>query len=204
MRQIIDGLKAHLNMRSDTQAAEFLGISRQHLHISVTNDKLMPERMLEVCINNDIDITRLLRDGRATKLSDVDYSDTDVPIAQYREGEVVPFSKRTLPKWFAEIVFRRKVALNEVLAMVQLETDEMEPKLMRDSIIYIDTKMKTPIGGLFYVEVSGYGMIRKLIKASEPEKWHLQMIDEPATGDGLKIGEEFSIIGRCQFSTARI
>ena len=205
MREIVDGIKVHMNYRSDAQAADFLGISRQHLHISITNNKLMPERMLEVCISNGIDITRLLRDGRATALSEVDYSDTEVPIAQYREGEISPFSKKSFPKWFAEIVFRRKIGLNEVLGMVQLDSDELEPKIQRDSVIYIDTMMTTPIGGMFYVEVDGYGTLRRLSKSSQADRWHLTAGEEYSmSGDGLLIHEEFNIIGRCQFTTTRM
>jgi hypothetical protein len=205
MREIVDGVKSHMNLRSDTQAAEFLRVSRQHLHISITKDKLMPERMLEVCLNHDIDITRLLRDGRATKLSDMDYSDTEVPVGQFREGTIIPFRKRAIPKWFAEIVFRREIGLTEVLGMIELESEDLEPKIRRDSIIYIDTKLKDPVGGLFYCDVSGYGMIRRLVKASEQDKWYLLAEDEAAVKEApLTFGEGFRIIGRCQFMTTRI
>ena len=205
MREIVDGIKEHMNLRSDTQAAEFLGISRQHLHISILNDKLMPDRLIETCIKNDIDITRLLKDGRATKLSDIDYSDTDCPLLRYKEGSVVPSSKRTIPKWFAEIVFKRKIGLDEVLGLLELETDEMEPKIKQDSIVYIDTLAKNPVGGLFYLDVKGYGMLRRLVKAHEENKWYLTgHADDSQRGEAITYGEEFKIIGKCQFMTTKI
>ena len=206
MREIVDGVKAFANLRSDTQAAEYLGITRQHLHISIMKDKLMPDRLIETCIKNDIDITRLLRDGRATRLSEIDYSDTDVPLALYTEGSIIPKSKRNLPKWMAEIVFRRSIGLDEVLGMIELSTDEMEPKVKRDSIIYVDTLFKEPVGGLFYVDVGGYGVIRRLMKANEPEKWHLATGTEDGSqrGEPIRYGEDFKIVGKCQYVTTRI
>ncbi len=205
MRTIVDGLKHHMNLRSDTQAAEFLGITRQHLHISVMKDKLMPDRLIESCIKHDIDITRLVKDGRATKLSEIDYSDTDIPISVYKDGSVIPNAKRNLPKWFAEVVFRRKVGLNEVLGMIELETDEMEPKIKQDSVVYIDTASKTPVGGLFYLDVQGYGMMRRLLKATEQDKWFLTgHSDDSQRSEAITYGTDFTIIGKVQFMTTRI
>lgn len=205
MREIVDGIKDHMNLRSDTQAAEFLGITRQHLHLSILKDKLMPDRLIESCIKNDIDITRLLKDGRATSLSHIDYSDTDVPINVYNEGSVMPNSKRDLPKWFCEIVFKRQIALDEVLAMVNLSTDELEPKIKQDSTVYIDTSAKEPIGGFFYLDVRGYGMLRRIVKAPEENKWFLtNFSDDGNKGEPITFVEDFKIIGRCQFMTTKI
>jgi len=205
MRVIVDGIKNHMNLRSDTQAAEFLGISRQHLHISILKNKLMPDRLIETCIKHDIDITRLLKDGRATKLSNIDYSDTDVPLKIYREGSIIPKSKRDIPKWFAERVFRREIGLDETLGLLELETDEMEPKIKEGSIIYIDTLARHPIGGFFYVNLNGYGVLRRLVKATMVDKWHLTgHFDDTQLGKAVTHGTEFNIIGKCQFVTTKI
>jgi len=205
MRQIVDGIKEHMNHRSDTHAAEFLGISRQHLHISITNNKLMPERLLEVCLQNDIDITRLLRDGRVSKLSEIDYSGSDVPLMIYKEGQVDSRSSKNIPKWLAEKIFSRSVGLTEVLGMIELKTDEMEPRIKEKSIVYLDTSDTKPVGGYFYLNVRGYGMIRRLLKANEPDKWFLTKSSEDGfMGEPITYERDFEIIGRCQFMMTKI
>jgi hypothetical protein len=207
MREIVDALKSHMNLRSDTQAAEFLGISRQHLHISIIKNKLMPDRLIEACIKNDIDITRLLKDARATKLSDVDYSDTEVPLIVYKEGSASSniIAKRSIPKWHAEKIFNRKVGLNEVLGMIEVTSDDLEPKVKEGSTVYVDRQNKEPTSGLHYVEMNGYGVVRKLVKAPNHDQWYLTSnADNTEHTHPLTHGTDFNVVGRCLTMTGRI
>jgi len=138
MRQIVDALKERLNYKHDSQIADAVGLSRQHIHLAVREDRLVPDRFLQFCLKEDIDISRLLKDGKAIKTYDIDSSDSSIDLSTYLEGEVVPSGRRTIPKWFADLIFRRNVDLNETQALLVVESDEMEPKIQRDSILFLD------------------------------------------------------------------
>ena len=205
MRQIVDALKNKLNFKHDSQIASAVGLSKQHMYLAVKEDRLNPDRILQFCLNYNIDITRLLRDGKAVSTADLEYSDSAIELSQYVEGSVVPTSKKTIPKWFADLIFRRNVNLNETQALLVVESDEMEPKIQRDSILFLDRSSTTPQGGHFYLNVNGYGVIRRLMKANHENKWYLLTSDsERIYNDPLEFEKDFSVIGRIQFVSQRI
>jgi len=205
MRQIVDALKERLNFKHDSQVADAVGLSRQHIHLAVREDRLVPDRFLQFCLKEDIDISRLLKDGKAIKTYDIDSSDSSIDLSTYLEGEVVPSGRRTIPKWFADLIFRRNVDLTETQALLVVESDEMEPKIQRDSILFLDRSSKTPQGGHFYLNLNGFGVIRRLMKANLENKWYLLTSDsERIYSDPLEFEKDFSIIGRIQFVSQRI
>ena len=206
MRHIVDAMKTHLNFKHDAQVADAVGLSRQHIHMAVKENRLVPDKFLQFCLSADIDISRLLKDGKAVLVSSIDQSDSNVNVSHYREGGITPFSKRSMPKWMADLSLRRDVDLNETIAMLTVETDEMEPKIKKDSIVYLDTIAKTPQGGYSYLNMNGYGIIRRLTKATGgKDLWHLRAeAEEGAYGEPLEFDRDFSIIGRVQFISHRI
>ena len=204
MQTITDALSAHYNFRTVAQLADFLELSRQHLHIANKQDRLVPDKLLKACIKREIDITRLLRDGKAVKISDVDYSNTDIELSHYEEGQVLPHSKKTIPKWMADIVFKRDVDINESLAMLVVTSDELEPKLPRDSLLFLDTKRQEPQGGHYYLNLNGYGVIRRMLKAKESNAWILKTKEEYEGWSPSVLNEDFQIIGKILSMSTRV
>ena len=204
MRQIIDALK-RLGFKHDAQIADAVGLSRQHLHLAVRENRLVPDRFLQFCIKMDIDITRLLKEGKAITSNDVDNSDTSIDISEYEEGSVIPKGTRNIPKWFAEIVLNRKIETDESISYLRIESDEMEPKIPRGTVTFLDRDVEKPQGGHFYLNVRGYGVVRKIMKATEENKWYLLTNQSDMTENKpLDFGEDFLIIGRIQFASYRI
>ena len=205
MDEIISAIKSHYEFRNGAQVAEFLGISRQHLYISIKNDRLIADRLLPVAIDANIDLTRLIRDGVAVDMKDADYSESELTVSFYREGEVLPYTKRNIQKWLADFLYRREIQIYENLAALVVESEEMEPRLQRDSMVFIDTNDKKPKGGIYYLEVNGFGLVRKVVKANETNKWYLLTNQEDGINrEPLQFEKDFSIIGRIQQSTNRI
>ena len=50
MRQIVDALKTKLGFKHDSQIADAVGLSRQHMHLAVRENRLVPDRFLQFCI----------------------------------------------------------------------------------------------------------------------------------------------------------
>ena len=205
MDQIVSAIKNHYEFRNGAQVAEFLGISRQHLYIAIKNDRLIADRLLPVAIDNNIDLTRLLRDGIAADMKDTDYSESELTVQIYKEGETEPYTKRNIQKWIADFLYRRDVHIYENLAALIVESEEMEPKVRRDSMVFIDTSEQEPRGGIYYLEVNGFGLVRKLVKANENQKWYLLTTQEEGINkEPLTFKKDFSVIGRIQQATIRI
>lgn len=205
MRQIVDALKTKLGFKHDSQIADAVGLSRQHMHLAVRENRLVPDRFLQFCLQKNIDISMLLESGKAISTNDIDYSESSIEVSEYEEGNVIPSSKKNMPKWFAEKILDRKIDLNESISCLTVESDEMEPKIPRGTILFLDKKTEKPVGGIFYLNVNGYGVVRKLMKATEENKWYLLTSQsEVNQNKPLDFGEDFSIIGRIQFASYRI
>lgn len=205
MRQIVDALKKRLDFRHDAQIADAVGLSRQHLHLAVRENRLVPDKLLQFCINKDIDITRLLRDGKAVTSNDIDNSDTSIDVSEYEEGSVIPNCTRNIPIWFAEIALNRKIETDESISYLRIESDEMEPKIPRGTIAFLDRSVAKPQGGHFYLNLRGYGVVRRIMKATDENKWYLLTSQSELTENKpLDFGGDFSIIGRIQFASCRI
>jgi hypothetical protein len=196
MRDIVTAIRDHFNYRHDSQVADFIGISRQHIHVAVRENRLVPDKLLEACIQHQIDISRLLRDGKAVNLSDVNYDESQLTVSIYEEGSVIPKRENALPKWYLEKMIGRSIDINERFAIVHVESDEMEPKITAGSTVFLDTSTKEPKSGLFYLEVNGYGFIRKLVKAREESDWFLSSTSSQQHQEPMGFPNDFSIIGK--------
>lgn len=205
MRQIVDALKTKLGFKHDSQIADAVGLSRQHMHLAVRENRLVPDRFLQFCLQKNIDISMLLESGKAISTNDIDYSESSIEVSEYEEGNVIPTSEKNMPKWFAEKILDRKIDLNESISCLTVESDEMEPKIPRGTILFLDKKIEIPRGGIFYLNVNGYGVVRKLMKATEENKWYLLTNQtEVNQNKPLDFRKDFSIIGRIQFASYRI
>ena len=204
MRDIVTAIKNHFNYLHDSQVADLLGISRQHIHVAVRENRLVPDKLLETCVQHEIDLSRLLRDGKAVKLSDVNYDDSQLTVSVYEEGSVIPKRENALPKWYLEGIIRRDVDINERFAIVHIETDELEPKIPQGSQVLLETGIKEPKGGHYYLQIGGYGLIRKLIKAQQEDEWLLLDGSSQHPQKPLKFPDDFSIIGRVRSVTAAL
>lgn len=203
MAQITESMMNHFNFKTIAQLAELMHISRQHLHIANKSDRLIPDKLLQTCLTHEIDITRLLRDGKSVKVSDVDYSESTIEVLLYKEGQVMPYAKKNLQKWIAELMIKRDLDVNESGAMLNILSDEIEPKIAEGSTVFMDTNLIDPQSGLFYINLNGYGVVRQLMKAREKECWHLlsnfkrNNIDPPMA-EPLEFEKDFIILGKIQ------
>ena len=203
MRDVVTAIKVHFNFRHDSQVADLIGISRQHIHVAVRENRLIPDKLLESCIVNDIDVTRLLRDAKAVKVSDVDYSESQIKISHFREGEVLLHRENWMQKWYVEKLIGRTVEINESFQIVSIETDEMEPRIHRDSLVVLDPSEKEPKGGIFYLEVDGYGVLRRLVKGNGINHWQL-LAGSQVEAESVEFNKDFRVIGKAKCVTSKL
>lgn len=198
MRDISDALKKKMNFRHDAQLADFLSTTRQHLYVATREDRFLQDRIVQKAIENDIDLTRLIRDAVAVPTSDNDYSEAEITLSEYEEGDILPLRKRGIQKWMADFILKTSIDINSTISMVKIISDEMSNSLPRGSYCFIDSDQTKPHAGKFYLDVNGYGMLRTIMKAPEPDMWYLlAQGKEPSEKNCFTFNDQFKVIGKC-------
>ena len=197
MKEISEALKAHLKFRHDAQLADFLQTTRQHIYVAIKEDRFLSDKVIKKCIENDIDLTRLIRDAKAVSTSQIDYSEAEIQVSEFEEGDVFPIRKRGLQKWIAEFFFQRTIDLNETLSSVKVLSNELSDTIKKGNYAFVDSSLTKPQAGNYYINLNGYGMFRKIMKAPEKDQWFLLADgEEPADRNKFSIQNDFEIIGK--------